>query len=82
MSLEPVFVNVKGSQETIPRNEFRQSGNRFLGSLKVDGNEKLGRSKGRQPLNFSPALWRLKFMCNLNVQFLCEKSISISACYS
>jgi hypothetical protein len=31
---EPVFVNVYGAQESIPRNRFRQAGNRFLGSLK------------------------------------------------
>jgi hypothetical protein len=34
-SSEPVFVNVYGDQESIPRNRFRQAGNRFLGSLKV-----------------------------------------------
>jgi len=34
MSAEPVFVNVKGDQESIPRIRFRQVGNRFLGSLK------------------------------------------------
>ncbi len=32
---EPVFVNVYGAQESIQRNRFRQSGNRFLGSLKM-----------------------------------------------
>ncbi len=47
--------------------------------LKVDGNEKLGRSKGRQPLNFSPALWRLRVILNLNVSFLCKQYISVSA---
>jgi hypothetical protein len=31
---ESVFVNVKEAQESIPRNRFRQTGNRFLGSLK------------------------------------------------
>jgi hypothetical protein len=31
---EPVFVNVYGAQQSIPRNLFRQTGNRFLGSLK------------------------------------------------
>ncbi len=31
---EPVFVNVYGAQESIPRNQFRQVWNRFLGSLK------------------------------------------------
>ncbi len=34
-TVEPVFVNVYGAQESIPRNQFRQAGNRFLGSLKV-----------------------------------------------
>jgi hypothetical protein len=31
--LEPVFVNVEGAQELIPRNQFLQAENRFLGSL-------------------------------------------------
>ncbi len=31
---EAVFVNVKGVQESIPRHQIRQSGSRFLGSLK------------------------------------------------
>jgi hypothetical protein len=31
---EHVFVNVQGAQEPIPRNRFRQAGNRFLGFLK------------------------------------------------
>jgi hypothetical protein len=31
---EPVFVNVYGAQESIPKNRFRQAGNRILGSLK------------------------------------------------
>jgi hypothetical protein len=35
---EPVFVNVYGDQESIPRIRFRQAGNRFL----------LGSSKGLQ----------------------------------
>ncbi len=30
----PVFVNVYRTQESIPGNQFRQPGNRFLGSLK------------------------------------------------
>ncbi len=50
--------------------------------FKVDGNEKLGRSKGRQPLNFSPALWRLRVILNLNISFLCKQYISVSAYYS
>jgi hypothetical protein len=50
--------------------------------LKVDGNKKLGRSKRRQQLNFSPALWRSRVILNLNVLFLCKQSISFSACYS
>jgi hypothetical protein len=33
MQTEPVFLNVFGAQESIPRNRFRQAGNRFLGSL-------------------------------------------------
>jgi hypothetical protein len=31
---EAEFVNVQGAQELIPRNQFRQALNRFLGSLK------------------------------------------------
>ncbi len=31
---DPVFVNVYGAKESIPRNPFSQAGNRFLGSLK------------------------------------------------
>jgi hypothetical protein len=31
---DPVFVNVYGAQESVPRNRFRQAGNRFSGSLK------------------------------------------------
>jgi hypothetical protein len=65
----------------ILRFEILQIGS-LMPTLKVDGNEKLGRSKRRQYLNFIPALWRWKFICNLNVQFLCEKYISISACCS
>ncbi len=51
-------------------------------TLKVDGNEKLGRSKGRQPMNFCPALWRSRVILNLNISFLCKQYISVSACYS
>ncbi len=40
--------------------------------LKVDGNEKLGGPKGRQQLNFSPALWRSRVILNLNVYFICK----------
>ncbi len=39
--------------------------------LKVDGNEKWPGSKRRQKLNFSPALWRSRLICHLNMQFLC-----------
>ncbi len=45
-------------------------------ALKVDGNEKLGSSKGRQQLNFSPALWRSRVILHLNVSFLCKQFIS------
>jgi hypothetical protein len=31
---EPVFVNIYGAQESIPRNRLRQAGDRFLGYLK------------------------------------------------
>jgi len=34
LTSEPEFVNVQGAQESIPRNRFRQAGNRFLVSLK------------------------------------------------
>jgi hypothetical protein len=34
MSPEPVFVKILGAQESLPRKQFRQAGNRFLGSLK------------------------------------------------
>jgi hypothetical protein len=50
--------------------------------LKVDGNEKLGRSKRRGQLNFSPTLWGSRVILNLNMSFLCKRSISFSACYS
>jgi hypothetical protein len=32
---EPVFVNVLGAKESVPRNRFRQAKKQFLGSLKV-----------------------------------------------
>jgi hypothetical protein len=50
--------------------------------LKVDGNEKLGRLKGKQQLNFSLALCRSRVILNLYVSFLCKQSISFYACYS
>jgi hypothetical protein len=31
---EPLFVNLYGAQESIPRSRFRQAGNQFLSSLK------------------------------------------------
>jgi hypothetical protein len=32
-------------------------------------------------LRFSLRLWRSRFICNLNMSFLCKKHISVSACY-
>jgi hypothetical protein len=54
----------------------------YMQSLKVGGNEKLGRSKRRQQWNFFPALWRSRVILNLNVSFLCKQYISFSAGYS
>jgi hypothetical protein len=43
-SSEPVFVNVYGAQQPIPRGRFRQAENRFLGSLKGFKSYKYGLS--------------------------------------
>jgi hypothetical protein len=34
VACRPEPESVRGAQESIPRNQFRQAGNRFLGSLK------------------------------------------------
>jgi hypothetical protein len=36
---EPVFENVYEAQKSIPENQYRLAGNRFLGSLKVPKRE-------------------------------------------
>jgi hypothetical protein len=43
---------------------------RKSGNLKVVGNEKIGRS---QMLGYGPGQWRLRFIFNLNMQFLSKK---------
>ena len=50
-------------------------------TLKVDGSEKWGGSGRRSSLRFSLRLWRSRVICNLNMSFLSEKHISVSACY-
>ncbi len=51
-------------------------------SLKVDGNEKLGASGRIRVMELYSGIVATKFICNLNVQFPCKQSISISACYN
>jgi hypothetical protein len=50
--------------------------------LKVDGNEKLSGSEKWNWLGISLGLWRWMAICHLNMQLLCKKNISFSACYS
>jgi len=49
---EPVFVNVYGAQESIPRNPFSKAGNGFTGLLKTTTNSGSGRGeKGGEVLS-------------------------------
>jgi hypothetical protein len=41
--------------------------------LKVVGNEKIGRSGGRQMLGYGPGPWRSRFIFNLTMQFMIKK---------
>ncbi len=51
-------------------------------SWKVDGNEKWGGLEKWNWLGISLGLWRSMAICHLNMQLLCKKHISFSACYS